>query len=67
MTVDKIKEMQEFVNSYMAYNLHEYDIQEKGRIEGAAMQRAKDERVINQQSAEIARLKALLAEENAHP
>ena len=67
MTVDKIKEMQEFVNSYMAYNLHEYDIQEKGRIEGAAMQKAKDERLINQQAEEIVRLKALLAEKATHP
>lgn len=67
MTVDKIKEVQEFVNSYLAYNLHEYDVQERGRIEGAAMQKAKDERLINQQAEEIARLKALLAEKNTHP
>lgn len=27
MTVNKIKEVQEFVNSYLAYNLHEFDVQ----------------------------------------
>ena len=62
--VADIKLNERFKGDYLAVNLHDRDMirmgKEEGRAEGAAAQKAEDEKIIAKKDAELERLRELL-------